>query len=240
MKRKTIIILALVLVMLGAGAFYVSTFHLDEVRIEGCEMSSAVMIEAAVRDEAPMGNILLLYLKNKVSPIRDIPFVAKLEIEFVDKNTLLVTVYEKSVAGCLDYMDNYIYFDRDGIVLEASSERKKGVPSISGLDIHEWELGEHLPISDQDRFSLILNITQLIEKYGLNIDLISFTKEGEIILRQGKILIELGDGKYLTQQMMNLGSILKGLVGKQGTLYMKDFNSDESSASFKEKTVGNP
>ena len=47
--------------------------------------------------------------------------------------------------------------------------------------------------------------------------------------------IELGDGSYLTNQMMNLGSILMGLEGKRGTLYMKDFQSDTSTASFKEK-----
>ena len=235
MKKKTILILAIIVIVLGGAAFYVSTFHLNEVRVEGCVLSSPEAIEAAVRDSAPMNNILLLWLKNKVSPIRDIPFVAKLDVEFVNKNTLSVTVYEKSVAGCLDYMDHYVYFDRDGIVLEAAGEKKKGVPSIDGLDINSWELGKELPIADPDRFSLILTITQLIEKYSLDIDLISFTREGEIILRHEKILVELGNGSNLTMQMMNLGSILRGLEGKHGTLYMKDFNSDTSTASFKEK-----
>ena len=96
-------------------------------------------------------------------------------------------------------------------------------------------MGKELPIADRDRFSQILTITQLIEKYGLDIDMVSFTREGDIILRQKKILVELGNGDNLTIQMMNLGSILKGLAGKKGTLYMKDFNSDQSSASFKEK-----
>jgi len=235
MKTKTIIILLIIVVLLGGAAFYVSTFHLDEVQIEGCVLSSPEAIESAVRDNAPMNNILMLWMKNKVSPIRNIPFVAKLDIEFVNKNTLKATVYEKSVAGCLEYMDHYVYFDRDGIVLEAASEKKQGVPSINGLDIPSWELGRELPIDDPDRFAQILNITQLIEKYNLEIDLISFTKEGEIILRHNKILIELGDGSNLTMQMMNLGSILRGLEGKKGTLYLKDFNSDTSTASFKEK-----
>ncbi|MBO6162576.1 MAG: hypothetical protein J6O53_04890 [Eubacterium sp.] len=235
MKRKVIIVLLIVVVVLLGGGFYVSTFHLDEIRVEGCVMSSESVIASVVKEEAPLNNILLLYLKNKVRPIRDIPFVAKLDIEFVDKNTLSVIVYEKSVAGCLEYMDNYVYFDRDGIVLEASTERKEGVPSINGLNINSWEMGKELPIADRDRFSQILTITQLIEKYGLDIDMVSFTREGDIILRQKKILVELGNGDNLTIQMMNLGSILKGLAGKKGTLYMKDFNSDQSSASFKEK-----
>lgn len=35
--------------------------------------------------------------------------------------------------------------------------------------------------------------------------------------------------------MMNLGSILDGLSGMEGTLYMKDFNSDNATASFSKK-----
>ena len=50
-----------------------------------------------------------------------------------------------------------------------------------------------------------------------------------------KITIELGSGENLEIQMMNLGSILEGLKGLEGTLYMKDFDSDEATASFSNK-----
>ena len=234
MKKKIIILLIIFSVLL-AGGLYLGTFHLEDVRVVGCVMSSEERVREAVFEEAPFGNILLLYLKNKIRPIRDIPFVAKLEIDFVDKNTLSVTVYEKQVAGCIEYMDSSVYFDRDGIVLESSSDRKEGVPCIDGLELDQWILNEPLPLPEKDRFSKILNITQLIEKYELEIDRIMFTKENEIVLRHRLINVELGDGSNLTAQMMNLKSILKGLEGKKGTLYMKDFNSDTSTASFKEK-----
>ena len=139
------------------------------------------------------------------------------------------------MAGCIEYMNNYVYFDRDGIVLESSDDRKTGVPCIDGLEIMNWTLNEELPIDYPERFSLILNITQLIEKYELDIDRIMFTREGNIVLRYKKIDVELGDGSNLTPQLMNLKSILSGLEGKKGVLYMKEFNSDTSTASFKEK-----
>ena len=233
--KKRYIILLIILLLLGGGAWYISTFKLDNIQVAGCVRSSEDPVKEVIREEAPMGNILLLWLKNKLSPIQDIPFVAKLDIEFIDKNTLSATVYEKSVAGCLEYMDSYVYFDRDGIVLESTEDRKEGVPTIDGLNISSWVLNEELPVSDKERFDQILTITQLVEKYGLKIDRIAFTKEGEIILRHEKIEIELGDGTHLNQQMMNLGSILMGLKGKKGTLYMKDFDSDTATASFKEK-----
>ena len=233
--RKRVVIPLIILALLLAGGLYISTFHLEDVRVVGCVMSSEERVRSAVIEEAPMGNILLLYLKNKLKPIGDIPFVAKMDIDFVDKNTLSVTVYEKQVAGCIEYMDSYVYFDRDGIVLESSSDLKEGVPCIDGLELSNWALNESLPLPEKERFNKILNITQLIEKYELEIDRIMFTKENEIILRHKQINVELGDGSNLNAQMMNLKSILKGLEGKNGTLYMKDFNSDTSTASFKEK-----
>lgn len=235
MSKKVWIPLVIILVILGVGAYYVSTFRLKEVQVVGCVMSSEELVRETVKEEAPMGNVLLLYLKNQFSSMRDIPFVAKLDIEFIDKNTLKVTVYEKQVAGCIEYMNNYVYFDRDGIVLESSDDRKTGVPCIDGLEIMNWTLNEELPIDYPERFSLILNITQLIEKYELDIDRIMFTREGNIVLRYKKIDVELGDGSNLTPQLMNLKSILSGLEGKKGVLYMKEFNSDTSTASFKEK-----
>ena len=96
-------------------------------------------------------------------------------------------------------------------------------------------MGKKLPIDNEAKFKSILTITQLIEKYALDIDGIRFTAENEIILVHDDIIIELGKGDNLAIQMMNLGSILKNLEGMEGTLYMKDFDSDESTASFSKK-----
>ena len=90
-------------------------------------------------------------------------------------------------------------------------------------------------MSEDGKFQSILTITQLIEKYKLDIDGIKFTAENEIILEHAGISIELGEGEYLAVQMMNLGSILEGLEGLEGTLHMKEFNSDEATASFSKK-----
>ena len=80
---------------------------------------------------------------------------------------------------------------------------------------------------------MILNITQLVDKYDLDISGIEFSVDGEVVLRHDNIEIELGEGKNLPIQLMNLGAILNELEGKNGVLYMKEFDSDNSTASFK-------
>jgi cell division protein FtsQ len=179
-----------------------------------------------------MGNTVLTYLKLKFTSIEDVTFLSKIDFEIGSNHRLDATVYEKSMAGCVEYMDYYVYFDKDGIVLESSGQLVEGVPCIQGLDFDMWEMGEKLPIADEKKFQSILSITQLIDKYGLEIQGIRFTAENEIILMHDDITIELGEGEYLAIQMMNLGSILDGLEGMSGTLYMKDFDSDKATASF--------
>ena len=226
------IIVALLVVIIGVYS-YLNSFKLKEVKVSECEYADEELIAAMVRENATADNTLALILGCKLKPIEGIQFVDKIEIDFLSKNSVSVTVYEKALAGCVEYMNSYIYFDKDGIVLEASMEMVPGVPFIKGLEFDSWEAGKKLPIEDERRFKAILNVTQLVEKYELDIDGIKFTASNELVLTHDKITIELGEGEYLEIQMMNLGSILEGLEGKEGTLNMKDFDSDDATASFK-------
>lgn len=235
MRIKISLIILLILLVSVFGV--VASCSLTDVVVEGCELSSAEEIKEKITEYAPMGNSLLLYIKNRMKPFTSAAFVAKTDITFEGRNKVIVTVYEKMAAGCVSYMENYIYFDKDGNVLETSPELKKGVPNVSGLNINNWQMGEKLPIQDDKKFKVILNLTQLIEKYSLTVNGIAFTQENEVILQCGTINVELGSGENLSVQMMNLGTILEGLAGKSGTLYMKEFVSNESSASFKASAV---
>ncbi len=184
---------------------------------------------------APCNNTLLLYLKVKMKGVDDIPFVSKVNLSFDGRNKVVVEVYEKSTAGCFEYMEHYIYFDKNGIVLDTSDKKNDKVPCIRGLDFENWERGEKLPLEDKKKFDIILKITQLIDKYDLGIDEILFTSDQEIVVMCNEIEVQLGDGNNISVQLMNLKSILEGLGNKKGVLYMKDFNSSESTATFKEK-----
>ena len=232
MKKAQRSVIALLIVIIGIYAF-LNSFKLEEVKVSECEFADEELIIQLVKDKAVGDNTLALILGSKLSPVKGIQFVDKIEIDYLSKNSVSVTVYEKALAGCVEYMNSYIYFDKDGIVLDSSGEMVTGVPYIKGLEFDSWEVGKKLPIEDERRFKAILNVTQLIEKYQLDIDGIKFTASNELVLTHDKITIELGEGEYLEIQMMNLGSILKGLEGKEGTLNMKDFDSDDATASFK-------
>lgn len=232
--RKKGIVIGVVLTVIGICFIILLTcFHIDKIEVTGNHYYTDKQIKEFVLSKGYVDNSLLLMLKNKVRPIKKIPFIAKLDVEYVNAHKITITVYEKAMAGCVGYMNQYVYFDQDGYVLEISGEKLDTIPCITGMSFESMELHEKLPIEDENRFKVILKLTQLINKYHLVIDSIKFTTENEIVMGYKDIRIELGDGSNLEEQMIDLDKMLDGLAGKKGTLDLKDFDSKSGKASFK-------
>lgn len=208
-------------------------FKIDEIEVTGNVHYTEEEIKDFVLADGYIDNSVLLMIKNKIKPINDIPFIAKIDIEYDGAHKIIVTVYEKAMAGCIEYMDQYIYFDRDGYVLEISLTKLGDTPCITGIFFDSMELHEKLPIEDEKRFKTILTLTQLIQKYDVHIDSIRFTSEGDVVLRYEDIKIELGDGSKIEEQLIDLNRMLEPLKGKKGTLDLKDFDTATGTASFR-------
>ena len=235
-KRKGLVIgILLTLVAIGLIVLF-TCFNIQVMEVTGNRHYSKEAIRDYVLQDGYIDNTVLLMLKNKIDPIEDIPFIAKIDIEYMNAHRIAVTVYEKALAGCVEYMNEYIYFDQEGYVLEISPTKIPDVPCISGMSFESMELYEKLPIEDTERFKVILKLTQLINKYELRIDSIKFNSEDEIVLTYDAIKIELGKGDLLEEQLTDLKQILEGLEGKEGTLDMKDFDTTSGKASFKVKS----
>lgn len=234
-RRKKIIIIILLCMLLFLFLILLTGFHIEKIEVTGNKHYSKEEVRRFMKKDGYIDNTILFLLKNKIRPVENIPFIAKIDVEYENPHKIKVTIYEKAVAGCVEYMNEYVYFDQDGYVLEISSTKLKDVPSIKGMSFDSMELHEKLPIKDQKRFKLILKLTQLINKYQLQIDEIKFTSDDMILLECKEIRVELGDGKNLEEQLMDLDKILKKLEGKKGVLDMKDFDSSSGNASFKEE-----
>lgn len=235
LKKKGMVIGILVTILLAAFIILLTCFKIEDIEISGNKHYTKEQINDYVLSNGYIDNTVLLMMKNRIKPIEDIPFVAKLDVEYISPHRVAVTVYEKALAGCVEYMERYVYFDQDGYVMEISATKLPDSPCISGMSFSSMELHEKLPIDDINRFKLILKITQLINKYELKIDSIKFTSEGEIVMTYADIRIELGDGSNLEEQLLDLNRILAGLEGKKGTLDLKDFDTATGKASFKVK-----
>lgn len=239
-KTKGMVMGSLVTILLAALIILLTCFKIEEIEVSGNKHYTDEQMKDYVLADGYIDNTVLLMLKNKADPPKDIPFIAKIDVEYVSAHKIAITVYEKALAGCVEYMDRYVYFDQDGYVLEMSATKLADSPCITGMSFHSMELYEKLPIDDENRFRQILKLTQLINKYELGIDSIKFTSEGEIVMTYADIRIELGAGDNLEEQLLDLGKMLAQLEGKKGTLDLKEFDTASGTASFKLEQENKP
>lgn len=177
-------------------------------------------------------NSLFLSIKYRNKSISDIPFVEKMDVSVVDPHTIKVEVYEKALAGYVEYLENYMYFDKDGIVVESSLAKTSGIPLVTGLSFDHVVLHEPLPVENPEIFKAILSITQLVNKYNLSIDRIFFGSDDTLTLYFGEVRVALGEAADLDEKLMKLQYMLPELEGKKGVLRMENYTEETKNISF--------
>ncbi len=181
-------------------------------------------------------NSLYLSFKYRDKSIDNIPFIEKMDVDILSPDTVRINVYEKAIAGYLSYLGRYMYFDREGIVVESSLEPSDNVPEVMGLSFDYIIMHEKLPIDNENVFEEILDITQLMDKYELDADRIFFDSDYNVYLYFGDIEVSLGTEDYIDEKIIQLRYILPNLEGKSGILEMKDFDIDTKNVTFEEKS----
>lgn len=221
------------LIALAAGYIYVITnYTVTTVYVEGNIHYTNEEIIGMVMEGSYGDNSLLLSLRYKNKSIEGVPFVEKMDVSVEDPHTIKIEVYEKALAGYVEYLERYMYFDKDGIIVESSKDKTAGIPQVTGLTFDHVVMYEPLPVEDASIFRSILSITQLVNKYNLSTDRIYFGSDGSLMLYFGDVRASLGMGDYLDEKIMTLQDVLPKLSGQKGTLRMENYTEDTKNIPF--------
>ncbi len=223
---------ALFLGLICAYRYVIANYTVTTVYVEGNVHYTNEEIIEMVMEGYYGNNSLLLSMKYKDKSIVGVPFVEKMDVSVLDPHTIKIEVYEKAIAGYVEYLERYMYFDKDGIVVESSLEKTEGVPLVTGLYFDHVVLYEPLPVEDESIFRSILSITQLVNKYNLSTDRIYFGNDGTLTLYFGDVRAALGTDVNLDEKIMKLQYMLPELQGKKGTLRMENYSEDTKNISF--------
>ncbi|MCR5427271.1 MAG: cell division protein FtsQ/DivIB [Lachnospiraceae bacterium] len=232
MRRSRIILRVVILLALIAGAMYGIYYFLYTYRIDpeqtyvdgNTHYTDQEIIDLVMT--GPLGdNSLYLSFRYKDKKIEDVPFVDSITVTVLSKDSIRISVYEKALAGYVVYLDHYMYFDKDGYIVESSNVLTDGIPQVSGLDFSGAALGRCLIEYDTDVFNRTLEVTKLMEKYKLKVDRIHFHEGGKITLYFGKVRVDLGNqATYLEDKVMCMKEILKRLGDREGVLDMEEYS----------------
>lgn len=226
------IAVCVIAVVLGVLYFLLNHFTVKNIEVEGNVHYSDEEIQEMVLGGRMGRNSLFLSLKYHHRQIEDIPFVETMDVKIVSSDTVKITVYEKAMAGYVEYMGQYFYFDKDGTVVESSTVKTLGIPQIKGLSFSHIVLLEKLPVEDDKIFHHILDISQLLEKYGISVQQIYFDKNYKITLYYNDAKIKLGDTDYIDEKIMKLKQILPNIEDKKGILQMENYTPDSTNITF--------
>lgn len=214
-------ILCLLIIILAFVLFI--TCKLNSVEVVGSNHYSVEELQNKVITKKTDENAILLYLRYKYGDVDSIPFVERIDIELINKNSIKIHVYEKVITGCIEFMGGYMYFDKDGIVVESSDEKLDEVPYVTGLSFYKIVLYEKLEVQKKALFDVILNLTQLIQKYELDIETIQFNSDLEVTLHCGDIKILLGKRDTYDEQIAELQNLLPSAEDKKLVIDMENF-----------------
>lgn len=227
-------VLAVILVVVVSVIYLVmQRYTVRNVLVEGNLHYTEEEIKQFVMS-GPLGdNSLYLSFAYRNKGVRNIPFVDVMDVDILAPDTIQITVYEKALAGYIEYMDSYMYFDKDGYVVECADVKTQGIPLVAGLSFDHMILGEKLPVADEKVFYTVMELTKLIDKYELSSERIFFSSSGDITIYFGEVKAAFGnDSANLENKMMRIPQLLKKLQGKKGTLRMENLTEDKTDITF--------
>lgn len=224
--RRIIIRFLKIIVFVGIpAAIFMYYFQLKNITVTGSSRYTGEQITAKLLNSKADTNTIIFYLKYKYFVDVKIPFVEKMSFELVDNNSVNIKVYDKRIIGCIEFMGDYFYFDKDGIIVESTSKRIDDIPLVKGLKYHKIVLNEKLEVQKEELFDVILNLTQQIEKYGLKVDTIIFNNNYEVTLNCGDIKAMLGKRDTYDEILAKLKNIMAEIEGRKLTIDMTTDNS---------------
>lgn len=218
------VILGLFLII--AGVFWF--LRITDVTVEGGEIYSEQEIISSAMSNKYDYHTLYFLAKSKLGRVSCLPFVQEIDVEWKSPAAIVLHVYDKTISGCVKYMGQYIYFDKDGVVLQSLAEPMDGVPVVTGIKFGKFTLNEAFEVKDSSLFETIMNLSRLIRHYKVQVDQIKFDGKN-VTLYSGKVEVYLGQKDFYDDDMAALASVLKktNKKGLAGTIDMENFNSGD-------------
>lgn len=237
-RRKPIalIVIAVLLATAAAAVIFIAyEYKITDIKITGSDKYTYDQLYEYVFADRNDENLLLFMYTNKKAPKPEIPFIAQVDYETKMPGTIEVTVYEKSIVGYVVYKGSNMYFDKDGMVVESSTEVFDDIVKVDGLEFSSIVMHEKLKVKDGEVFAVLNDLTQYLRKYEIMVDEVGVYDENSLSVKLGDVTVLFGQSdETLADKVYELGCMTEQLKGLKGTLYLDKYNGNSANIIFKE------
>lgn len=229
-----LLILLVILLILVLGLVSYKCFTIEKVEVEGSELYPKETIQKWILNDDYSWNTLYVFLKYRFEEAEEMTFLQEPVITMKDAHTLHIQVKDKEMMGYLyvPAVGQNAYFDKEGTVIETSSEKIEGIMEITGLDCEKVTLHKKIPIKNKSMLKSLITLTQGLNKYKMMPKTIRYDEYSNIVLEYGKVSINFGNTQNLTEKIETLSVIFPQIEDLSGILHMENWSKDNTDVPF--------
>ena len=209
--KKLWVITGVLLVLL----FCIFFFRVKRVTIEGNTYYSQTDMAERFQSNILQRNVLSFWLLDKCSLTPNLTFVREYEVSYPNMNEIHIKLYEKTIVAGIAYSNQYIYFDKDGMVLQSTKRPAAGIPLFETKNLTTFTLYEKVQMEDEELLTQIMNLANLFQHYKIQWDKVQFDENDNAILTIGKIRVLLGKKDNYDEEISALSSVLENNSKKE-------------------------
>lgn len=203
--KKWIVIGSIFLLLI----FCIFFFRIKTVTIEGNTYYSQEQMAEMFQSNIFEKNLLTFWLMDKCSLTPELAFVREYEVTYPSVNEIHIKLYEKAIVAGIAYANQYIYFDKDGMVLQSADKPVEGIPLFETKNLTTFTLYEKVRMEDEGLLEQIMNLANLFQHYKVKWDKVAFDENNEAFLFIHKTKVLLGKKTNYDEAISALSSVLQ-------------------------------
>ena len=235
-STRKLVIGSVAVVVLAAAVFFFTFFQVKTVEVIGNDHYTEDELKEKILKGSMTSNAILAPLFYSKNAAEELPYIESFNVRRSGRNKLIISVKEKSVVGCIPYLDSYVYFDSNGYFVEGSKTRDTKVAFFDGIQPKKVVMEEKLPIKETV-LNTAVALSTIFAKNDMVPDHIMFDDSYEISLLYGDITVQLGKDEYLEDKMTRAIAILPQLEGQKGILHMENISRTSKTVTFEAEEV---
>lgn len=213
-------------------AMFSPLFNIKTIQVEGNEIITKNEIISLSQIQIEQNTFQLS--KNKIAKqIKQNAYIENVTITRKLPSTILIQIEERKPAYLLEYAGSYVYLDKQGYLLEISTEKLE-LPILQGAatETSNFTVGNRLCLEDLEKLSIVLKVMELAQANEIDTLITRIDIEEQenlkIIFETKEKTAYLGDSSNLNTKILMIKSILEKEEGKAGEILVNmDLNKED-------------
>ncbi len=215
-----------------------TTCEVKSVEVRGNTRYSDEEVKSMVLKGPFANNSILAPLLCKNDGARDTYLVDGWSVTRLSRDSIAINFDEKKPVGCIRYLDSYVYFDRNGVFVDASLSREEEIPYFNGISAKQVVMDEKLPVKGTEVLGTAVTLATIFQKDDRLPDYVRFDDKNQVDLVYGDVTVSLGKNENLEDKIARVLAILPLIEDKEGILHVESVTENSKLITFEAAGAG--